>query len=398
MTTLEDRVATKFWYQNRYAKLIVSMSLAEAKEILGFPRNANPSPEEISKAYKRKAVENHPDRGGDTAKMVEINVAKDLLDGKGRQTPDHGSYSRPPKKEPIKKGRDFANAKSEAPAGVDWRFRSSYQFGKTSDYAKKASEPGIPSYTLMWVCYGQTASQHVFLLVEHCVPNKFGDVLFDEWSMGVTEMYPLTQDITKLAPKAIKSIMQKGKLTDGVQRGSPKFMAMKELAEADLERREGGVSLKDILIGTGLTSGAKSDRKTVIEMSGKLNQQKVQEDRKSPNRIKSQLDVWKLYDFTLYVNGKPYPLSDQTMKNLGTGHGMSGGLFWIMVYSPVKYDFSIKRVITKVQTANAALEMIENSLSNEPPELTVALLKAMEETGSKTAAMARSVASRFTGV
>jgi len=67
-----------------HARLFLSMSLEEAKKILGFSANSTPSSSEISKAYKRKVLENHPDRGGDPLKMVEVNVAKEVLDGKFR--------------------------------------------------------------------------------------------------------------------------------------------------------------------------------------------------------------------------------------------------------------------------------------------------------------------------
>jgi len=69
------------------------MSMSEAKQTLGFPPTYDPSPTEIQKAYKRKAIENHPDLGGDPKKMVAINVAKEILEGKRREdrtpfTPD----------------------------------------------------------------------------------------------------------------------------------------------------------------------------------------------------------------------------------------------------------------------------------------------------------------------
>lgn len=62
------------------------MSVGQAKEVLGFPPDSNPSPQEVSKAYKQKTLEYHPDRGGDAKKMVELNVAKEVLDtGKARK-------------------------------------------------------------------------------------------------------------------------------------------------------------------------------------------------------------------------------------------------------------------------------------------------------------------------
>lgn len=65
--------------RSKYARLVQSMSLDEAKRVLGLPVYGTPSADEISKAYKSLALENHPDRGGDASRMVEINVARDVL-------------------------------------------------------------------------------------------------------------------------------------------------------------------------------------------------------------------------------------------------------------------------------------------------------------------------------
>jgi molecular chaperone DnaJ len=46
-------------------------------EILGVGKDA--SPDEIKKAFRRMAIEHHPDRGGDEAKFKEINEAYEVL-------------------------------------------------------------------------------------------------------------------------------------------------------------------------------------------------------------------------------------------------------------------------------------------------------------------------------
>jgi curved DNA-binding protein CbpA len=81
-------------YTERYARILLSMSLEEAKTTLGL-RSSSPTKEEITKAYRAKALENHPDRGGDPEKMVEVNVARDILEGKARP----GRPTAPSKKE-----------------------------------------------------------------------------------------------------------------------------------------------------------------------------------------------------------------------------------------------------------------------------------------------------------
>jgi len=374
-----------------YARLFEAMSLQDAKRVLGFPPNASPSPEEISKAYKHKAIENHPDRGGDHEKMVEVNVAKDILDGKQRPDGARGrpsAPSGPPRKtyedyvrekqeadaKKVRTGDSFAEAKTKAPHGVTWKFRSSLTLGKESAFTK---EQGLNSYVPCWVCYGQSASQHVFMLVEHAVPNQYTNVLFDSWSMSTVETYPLSQPIEKLAPKAIKAIVNNGKLTNGVMKLPTKFMSFEAITEPAFGLTAGGVALKDILIGLGFASGAASDRKVVVEMVGKQNEAKVKASRAKGERM-TTLDAWQWYDFTLFVNGKSYPLSEATVANLAK-QGAHGNLFWMAVYSPAKYDYGQRRVLTRIpRYGSEILKMVEDSLSGEPAELTVSLLKAIE--------------------
>lgn len=72
-------------YAARYRRVFQAMSLDQAKQVLGFPPGSVPSPAEVSKAYKTKAIQNHPDRGGSHEVMVDLNAAKDILEGKRRE-------------------------------------------------------------------------------------------------------------------------------------------------------------------------------------------------------------------------------------------------------------------------------------------------------------------------
>lgn len=64
--------------------------MANAYETLGVPKGA--SDEEIKRAYRQLASKNHPDKGGDTARFQEIQVAYETLtDPQKRQQHDNPS-------------------------------------------------------------------------------------------------------------------------------------------------------------------------------------------------------------------------------------------------------------------------------------------------------------------
>jgi DnaJ-class molecular chaperone len=57
--------------------------------VLGLDRNA--TPEDVKKAYKKMAIQHHPDKGGDENKFKEISEAYEVLsDGEKRRRYDMG--------------------------------------------------------------------------------------------------------------------------------------------------------------------------------------------------------------------------------------------------------------------------------------------------------------------
>lgn len=68
------------------------MAKRDYYEVLGVGKSA--SPDEIKKAFRKLAIEHHPDRGGDEAKFKEINEAYEVLkDDKKRQRYDQFGHA-----------------------------------------------------------------------------------------------------------------------------------------------------------------------------------------------------------------------------------------------------------------------------------------------------------------
>ena len=73
--------------------LVTDMSKRDYYEVLGVPKGA--SADEIKKAFRRAAVQHHPDKeGGNEEKFKEINEAYDVLkDAQKRQRYDQFGHA-----------------------------------------------------------------------------------------------------------------------------------------------------------------------------------------------------------------------------------------------------------------------------------------------------------------
>ena len=75
----EDYEDHSYWnYRNRSPWSAPMDEKAKARQILGITKS-NPTEAEIRRAYRKKARENHPDKGGDQDTMKSINSARDIL-------------------------------------------------------------------------------------------------------------------------------------------------------------------------------------------------------------------------------------------------------------------------------------------------------------------------------
>jgi hypothetical protein len=312
---------------DRYALLMISMSLADAKVTLGFPPDANPSPEEIQKAWRTMAFKVHPDRGGTNERMVEVNVAKDVLDGKQRPTyerpapsdpdPWAGSGGRPSTpREPAKKQEvtfDQAKAKAGIPGGVTWNFVTEpASGGYSSDEHMRR--------TVGYVFYGQTDQKHVFLAVENLskedyyigagpginvwsmrsfeYPRKEGEVLQPAWLYGnIVKAFKNFQYVEKKFNSKVIPISEDWFFHEKFPHGT-------------------AISIKHWLVNSGILSGddpSVVSRKNVVELT--YNAKGFGEAEE--------------VSFTLSINGRDYVLSQSDSKKWVTPNRYRGPVAFV---------------------------------------------------------------------
>ena len=263
---------------DRYAFLMLAMSLEEAKATLGFKPYDSPSEAEITKVYRAKAFENHPDRGGDLAKMVEINAAKDVLTGKQRPTYDRSSPSPAPSRGPTQPRQekpkaeevsfDEAKGKAGISAGVEWQFVTDRQRGRwysSDEYHRDET---------CWVAYGKTASKHVFVSAYHLVYEQYGLAAGrpdkDVWTIRSFEL-PIQGDEGTQPAWLYGNVVKALQLGDFDGKFNSKVV---DARGAKFDKRlldvGSGVSIKHWLVDSGAVAGdapSVQGRKHVIEIT-----------------------------------------------------------------------------------------------------------------------------------
>lgn len=340
-----ERVALRY-------RLFLAMSLEDAARVLGVSPNA--SPEEISRAYKRKALENHPDRGGDNAKMVEVNVAKDVLEQKRPSSPPprgpseyQGPKWEPPPKKVTRITFDEALQKAHVPGGVTWLFRTQTAYGGYGD-----------THNAGTVLYGQTASEHVFVSIyNHRAENVHTGEDTDVWEI-LTGRYPLQEDLARLAPEVLRKLH---KDFDGVKGYNAKVVLHKPGTPLSESILYGGtpMAFKDAMVQLGLVgddSKWKTDRKITVVMV--LNQTRGEMGDSG-------------HEITLVVNGKRYDLDKASVELIEKKSKVLPALFGTYFYFA-----GDKKDVTRSRVGKDVLEWLSKKLVGEPQELRDLLEKA----------------------
>lgn len=371
--------------RERYAFLMLSMSMSEAKALLGFDPEDSPSKSEVNRAWKRRIFEKHPDRGGDQSEAVELNVARDILEGKARPSYERGAPSAPAPapvryEKPERTGQTFEQAESKAgvPNGVAWLFVTDRQKGSSwsSDESSKSENS--------WVAYGKKDGKQFFVGMKHYYHEDFyigGTRNTDTWTMKVQDYSDEAKStnpswVYGKVVKALKSVEHEGRFNSKV-------------VDADgwrfVERMPKGhtTSIKHWLVNSGQVSSddaAVVGRKQVVEMVAEsMFSEEPGYYPEAPARWNTwdggyHGDYWKV---SLRINGKEHPMSagdflrfsklkiggKQAMNAIFGRYAHQGG----------------KKNLTRIRAGKALLKWMGENFKDMPDSALVSLAAASEQ-------------------
>jgi hypothetical protein len=336
----------------RTARLFIAMSVDEAASILGVSSSA--TPEEIQKAYKAKVFENHPDRGGDPEKMVAVNVAKDVLDGKRSPSyaPSDSGYGynapKQPKPDPVRVSFEEAMGEANVPTGVDWKLVGAPAYGGYGD----TSISGC-------VVYGQKGTQHIFVSLYHKQSkNAFTGEDLDTWTASVVDE-PLSKPADKLVPAIFKRLYSE---FEGTKKGFSGKVALAndlpKITEAIMWFKGRDMAIQDAIDQLGGATAPAAGKKLSVVM------QLVSTGTGYPQEE----------GITIIINGREYPLekraADYVIKKTSILRTIFGAYF---------YFDSSKKDLTRAKKGKDVLRFLSEIVGFDNEELRDLLMAASDQ-------------------
>lgn len=345
----------------------------EASELLGIDLGKLDELEDkedqenaVEKAYRGKAFEHHPDRGGDPDRMVEVNIARDILLGKRGPSrgdvedwsppPGGGGYTAPRRdRGPMKETKvtfEEALAKAHVPSGVNWVFASNTGYGGYGD-----------AHTSATVFYGTTDTQHIFLGVHY---NRDSN-MFENWKREVYTCFldsaPKASPISEVAPRKIREMFNR---FSGLRKGYNAKVTILPQGFQPTEREATfpngkTMSFKDAMVNLGLV-GEEHRWKTKQKLKIVLIYHRKGFGKEE--EVNLELDI----------NGRTFELNRDSVKMMLQGHERA----LRAIFGTYYYDGS-KKELTRIKGAKAVLTQMAEAFKTEPQELQDLLSQAAEQ-------------------
>lgn len=352
-------------YRYLYAKIKLAMSVERALEILGFSTDEKPTELDISKAYKKKVLEKHPDLGGSHEEMVELNVAKEVLDRKRPSKPDivetapsTPTYYRPEKPKEVVVTFEEAASRAGIPSGVDWVFVTARQRDRGSSYSGDESSASRTAF----VAYGRTDKEHVFAAAYHDYYESFyvgGVGKRDVWDVIKME-YPIREG-EKLEPSWLYgNIVKAFKKVGFDSKFNSKVQSAKGWKFSDKWVKSPEMSIKNFLVDIGETASddpSVAGRKQVVEFQ----LSKAWEDKPGywpiPDTYGGRPEY---YQIVLFLNGRPTVLGETCVKKIVKAR------LYRAVYGDYVYDSNPKKNLTRMQKGKQIISWMVANLDDLP--------------------------------
>ena len=361
----------------------ITMTRQEALALLGFGPHDAPTEADAKKAVRSKLRDVHPDSGGSTFAMQEVNRAYDLLFPKKPQPlyrEDPGSSQPVPQTEPSRVDDapprqqwtppkdvvvtwEQARAGAGIPGGVEWQFTTATQRDK-GGYSGDESSFSRHAYAY----YGRTADQHVFVVAVHVSRSDYyvgGGGRRDVWDMQ-THKLPIKKDeqsnlvwlhrqISTAFGLPIGDFEYNGRFNSKVR--DARGWSLSEKLPASPE-----ISLKHWLVESGQVAGdapAVAGRKQVVEL--KLHVATFGPEPGHYNDPKAGAYNKDGYQVTLVLNGKPVVLGEHDTVALISVR-LGGKRLLNAVFGEYFYQGGSK-VLTRMQKGKVILEWMVQKLT-----------------------------------
>jgi len=309
--------AKKVAYRHLYARIKRAMSMEDALDVLGFPPGSHPSSSEVNQAHRKLVFENHPDRGGDPSKMVEINVAKDILSGSQRPSPPSGSSSPstsyeppPPPAPPLK--ISFDEAMPPVPGNVKWLFVTPTAY---SGYSGDESERQTASKVIV----GDAGDRWVALACEHRTERDYyvGSPKreIDTWRIDLVSSTkgnaPPQSELYKLVLKAWKTF------ENTTAKWGSKIIPVEDGYKPSSRSPSGRkTTIKNYAVNMGLVEEEELTIPRKITVEVEYREWKGYEGKMPSDFVQAFKYRGEGQKITLIINGKEYRLSPDEMKRL----------------------------------------------------------------------------------
>jgi len=362
--------------------------MEDAKRTLGFPPDSSPSASEVRDAYLQKAKVMHPDIGGDLEQMKELNVAKDILEGKARPTYDRrpettSTRSRwdPPKADVIT--FDEAKAKADIPSGIQWLFVTDRQRGKSNWNSDESS-----NYESAFVAYGRTEQQHVFVGAYYRERHDFyigGTENRDTWAIKSFKM-PIRDAKEGINPawlyghvlSAFKDIGFNGRFNS-------KIFDAREWTFKEKLPTGATASIKHWLVNSGQVEGNAS---TVVKRKHIVSLRVNQSFDSKPGYYSSPFSFESSYfQLVLIINGKEYPLSERDWVAFAKTR-LQGKFLTTAIFGQYYYQGS-EKTLTRLRSGKIILGWMIHKFVDLPSDA-IEILKAAEAQMKGTPYVAKS--------